>query len=71
MVLVDGGSTRGNWPLGRVVEVFPRGDGNVRVANLQVGKNILTRPITKLYLVVGLKLKGEYVNDKVLLCYVV
>ncbi|KAJ8051026.1 hypothetical protein HOLleu_04443 [Holothuria leucospilota] len=48
VVVVDAGSARGNWPLGRVVEVFPGGDGNVRVVRLQVGKNILTRPITKL-----------------------
>ena len=48
VVVVDTGSARGNWPLGRVVEVFPGGDGNVRVVKLQVGKNILTRPITKL-----------------------
>ncbi|KAJ8050676.1 hypothetical protein HOLleu_03973 [Holothuria leucospilota] len=48
VVAVDAGSARGNWPLERVVEVFPGGDGNFRVVKLQVWKNISTTPISRL-----------------------
>ena len=33
----------------RVFEVYPGEDGRVRVANVQVGRNTLTRSISKLY----------------------
>ena len=41
---------RGKWPLGRIEEVYQGPDGNVRVAKVRVGKNLYTRPITKLCL---------------------
>ena len=41
-------TARGNWPLGRVTEVYPGQDGRVRVAKIQVGQGTLTRPVTKL-----------------------
>ena len=41
-------SPRGHWPLGRITEIHPGRDGHVRVAKVQVGKNVLTRPISKL-----------------------
>ena len=40
--------SRGNWPLGRVLEVYPGQDGRVRVAKIEVGQGTLLRPITKL-----------------------
>ena len=40
--------SRGHWPLGRVKEVFPGKDGHVRVAKVQVGRDTIMRPITKL-----------------------
>ncbi|XP_015765556.1 PREDICTED: uncharacterized protein LOC107344425 [Acropora digitifera] len=39
---------RGQWPLARVIEVYPGEDGRVRVAKVQVGRNTLTRSISKL-----------------------
>ena len=39
---------RGHLPLGKVIEVYPGQDGHVRGAKVQVGKNQLTRPISKL-----------------------
>ena len=40
-------TTRGNWPLGRVLEIYLRKDGRVRMAKIQVGKGTLTRSVTK------------------------
>lgn len=39
---------RGHWLLGQIVEVFPGKDGHVRVAKVQVEKEEILRPITKL-----------------------
>ena len=39
---------RAHWPLGRIVEIYPGKDGHVRVTNVQVGREELFRPITKL-----------------------
>ncbi len=41
-------TSRGNWPLGRVIEVFPGQDGHVRVVKIQVGRTTLVLPISKL-----------------------
>ena len=40
-------SPRAQWPLARVLEVFPGQDGHVRVVKLQVGKDTIVRPISK------------------------
>ena len=47
LVMLDN-TPRGHWTLGRIVEVYQGKDGHVRVANVQVGKSQLTRPISKL-----------------------
>ena len=39
---------QGHWTLGRIVEIYPDKDGHVRVAKVQVGREELLRPITKL-----------------------
>ena len=39
---------RGDWPLGRIVEVFPGKDNHVRVAKVQVGNKTIVKSITKL-----------------------
>ena len=41
-------TTRGNWPLGRVREIYPGKDGRVRVTKIQVGQGALTRSVTKI-----------------------
>ena len=48
VLVVSPDTARGNWPLGRVVEVYPGVDGRVRVAKLQVGEGTLVRPVVKL-----------------------
>jgi hypothetical protein len=45
--LVDKGFTRGDWPIGRVVETHPGEDGKVRVVTVQTRGRQLKRPITK------------------------
>ena len=40
-------TTRGHWPLGRIVKVYPSKDGHGRVSKVQVGKEECLRPITK------------------------
>ena len=40
-------SPRAQWPLARVLEVFPGQDGHVRVVKLQVGKDTIVSPISK------------------------
>ena len=48
VLIVSTDTSRGNWPLGRAVEVYPGIDGRVCVAKLQVGQGMLVRPVTKL-----------------------
>ena len=48
MLLLSPNTPRGNWPLVRVLEVFPGKDGHVRVARVKVGDSTLVRPISKL-----------------------
>ena len=39
---------QGQWPLGRITKTFTGSDGRVRVVNVQVGPNELTRSVHKL-----------------------
>ena len=48
MLVVSPDTPRGNWPMGRVLEVHPGNDGRVRVAKNQVGRGTLVRPVTQL-----------------------
>ncbi len=48
VLAISADKPRGHWPLGRVKEVFPGKDGHVRVATVQIGHDIITRPVTKL-----------------------
>jgi hypothetical protein len=45
--LIDEGFTRGDWPIGRVVETHPGEDRKVRVVTVQTRGRQLKRPITK------------------------
>jgi len=40
---------RFEWPLGRIVEVYPGKDGHVRVAKVRTAVGVLTRPLQRLY----------------------
>ena len=48
MLVVSSDTSRGNWPLGRILEVYPGQDGNLLVVKLQAGQGTLIRPVTKL-----------------------
>ena len=48
IVLVADNSDRNQWPMGKVVKVFPDKDGLVRIVHVKTKTNILERPITKL-----------------------
>ena len=48
VVVVSPDAPRGDWPLGRVLEVFPGRDGLMRVAKVLVGKKTMVRPVTRL-----------------------
>ena len=48
VIVMSPDTSRGKWPLGRVVKVFPGKDNRVCVVDVQVGKTVLRRPIVKL-----------------------
>lgn len=48
VLVVDEKVHRGQWPLGRIVQVHPGKDGVVRCAKIATRSTTLTRPITKL-----------------------
>ena len=48
VLVVSPDTARGEWPLARVVEVYPGSDGHVRVVKIKVRGKYLTRPITRL-----------------------
>ena len=50
VIVISPDSPRAHWPLAKVTEVFPGKDGKVRVAQVQLGKKLLQRPVTKLCL---------------------
>ena len=35
------------WPLGRVLEVYPEAEGHVGAVKLQTGRNVLVRSVTR------------------------
>ncbi|XP_065186610.1 uncharacterized protein LOC135817366 [Sycon ciliatum] len=48
VLVVNTGTPRGKWKLGRVEEVYPGVDGRVRVAKVKVGDTSLVRPIAQM-----------------------
>ena len=48
VLVVDEKVHRGQWPLGRIVQVHPGKDEIVRSAKIATRSTTLTRPITKL-----------------------
>ena len=49
VVLIGDERKRVNWPLGRIVELLPGKDKQVRVAKVKTKHGIIERPIAKLY----------------------
>ena len=48
VLVVSPHTSQGNWPLGRVLEVYPGTDGQVLVVNVQVEQGTILRSVTKL-----------------------
>ena len=48
VLLHDDSSSRGRWPLGRVIETYPDGKGLVRKVLVKTATNTFVRPISKL-----------------------
>ncbi|XP_052244672.1 uncharacterized protein DDB_G0290587-like [Dreissena polymorpha] len=48
VLIITPETTRGNWPLRRILEDYPGQDGRVRVVKIQVGSSKMTRSVTKL-----------------------
>ena len=46
--MLEPGSPRGLWPLGKIAQVYPGIDGKVRVVDVVVRGKIYRRPITVL-----------------------
>ncbi|GFR27392.1 DUF5641 domain-containing protein [Trichonephila clavata] len=46
---VKNNSKKLNWPLGRVIELYPGKDGFERVAKLQVANGFVISPLQRLY----------------------
>lgn len=38
-----------NWPLAKIIEVYPGKDGAIRVAKIKTGHGVLVRPVQRLY----------------------
>ena len=47
VLVISPNGPRENWPLGRIVVLYQGKDGHVLVTRVQVGKNQLTKPISK------------------------
>jgi len=48
VLVVAPDTPRGQWPLGRVLAVFPGKDKHVRAVKVRVGRKELSRPITRI-----------------------
>ncbi|XP_064645117.1 uncharacterized protein LOC135498663 [Lineus longissimus] len=48
VVVVSPNTPRGQWPLGRILQVLPGKDDHVRVAKVKIGDNEFLRPISRL-----------------------
>lgn len=48
VIVISPDTPKGEWPMGRVIEVYPGKDRHVRVAKVQVGGKQYIRPISRL-----------------------
>ena len=51
VLIVDATATRGSWLLGRVLQVLKDKKGVVRIVKLKTKSSVLTRPVSKLCLI--------------------
>jgi hypothetical protein len=48
VLVMQQGLSRGDWALGRIIDVYPGKDGHTRVTKVQCGQKTYIRPIHKL-----------------------
>ena len=51
VMLSDPNAVRGNWTIGRVVQVFPGSNNKIRNVKVKTAKGVYARPITKLVVI--------------------
>ena len=59
VLLKEEGVVRGQWPMGRVLEVYPSEDGLVRSISVKTGKSTYKRPIHKVVLLMATEQEDE------------
>ena len=47
-MMVDSNSVRGNWTIGKIIEVHPGKDGKIRNVTVKTPNGTYSRPITKI-----------------------
>ena len=64
IVLIHDEGPRAKWRLGKIIGLYPGGDGAVRVVQLKTRMGLVTRPIVKLYpLELDLVVESEVVPE--------
>ena len=51
VIMEDSNSVRGNWAIGRIINVYPRMDGRVQNLNIKTSTSEYKRPITKIVII--------------------
>ena len=73
VLVVEPNANRGQWPLGRIVEVYPGTDGLIRIVKVKVGKHYYLRPVHRLCPLEvdnrGPNVTDEAINPWLLFCH--
>jgi len=48
VIVVEDAGPRNNWPLGKIVEVYPGKDGITRVVDVKTAVGVYKRPVSKI-----------------------
>ena len=51
VIMEDSNSVRGNWTIGRIINVYPGKDGRVRNVKIKTSTSEYKRPITKIVII--------------------
>ena len=65
VMLVDSNAVRGNWTVGRIIEVHPGKDGKVRNITVKTQNDNYRKPITKISVIQPVD--GEYNENNVVI----
>lgn len=64
-MMVDSNSVRGNWTIGKIIEVHPGKDGKIRNVTMKTPKGTYSKPITKIAVIHPVD--GDYDEDDFLI----